>query len=177
MLPIKSNSGGEASHAEDCNGDVNIYYNQCIGLSPLYNAFPMIGRESFGAATAAIFQAISSPAADKLSLKYFTDKTTTSPTAVPDNTARFDYLTQVAAARSATQRGIFGHSDNFMQYVTIKGDESSWDRRLASFIAALIQSPKLPVVSLARLLPAMTKDLSRPGLKIATASQSKYGGG
>jgi hypothetical protein len=174
LIPIESNSGGVAQHQEDWDSAINCYYNQAIGMSPLYNAAPLF-RENTGAGTAAVFLSITEPAADKLSLSYFSTKASTTHTAVPDNTARFDYIYQVSAARSATQRGIFAHSDNFMQYHTITGDEASWDRRLANFIYSKILNSKMPVTSLSRLLPALIPKLSKPGIKIATANQSKYG--
>lgn len=174
LLPCESNSGGVAQHQEDWDSAINTYYNQTLGMSELYSAAPLF-REDTGAATAAVFLMIQAPAADKLSFYYFTDKSTTTLANFPDNSARLDYFYQVAAARSATQRGIFGHSDNFMQYHTITGDESSWDRRLSNFIYSKIMRPKMPVSVLARILPSMTPSLSKPHMKLGTSSQANYG--
>ena len=172
-VPIESNSGGVAQHSNDYDGNVNAYFNQAIGMSELFEASALM-REST-AATAAVFQTITEPAADKFSCYYFASKSTTAPTAVPDSSSRFDYFYNVSVARSSTMRGIFGHSDNFMQYHTITGTEASWDRKLASFIARKIFNHKLPVRSLARLLPSIDRGLDKSRIKIANANQASYG--
>lgn len=175
LLPISSNSGGVVTYSQDYTGDVSFYYNQALGMSSLFSAAPFF-RDTLSPA-AACWVYIDAPAADKLSLLYFADRTVTAASELPDTTARFDYIFQVAEARSADMRGAFGHNDNFMQYNTILGDEASWNRRLSNFIFSRIMKSSNPVTSLSRLLPAMTPRLSKPGIKIATASQSSYGGG
>lgn len=174
MLPVESNSGGVAQHAEDWDSNINCYYNQTIGMNQIFSAAPLF-REDTGAATSAVFQIIGEPAADKLSFSYFADRTVTTPVAFPDNSARLDYIFQVSEARSSEHRGIFGHGENFMQYHTINGDESSWDRRCSGWIASKVFQPKIPVGVLARLLPSLVSPLQKPGVKLATASQSNYG--
>jgi hypothetical protein len=174
IIPIADNDGGAAVHELSFDTDINTYYNQAIGQSSLWNAGPFFRSESAG--TAATFLHYLTVSADKLSLLYFADRDSTGAgTEVPDTTSRFDFIFQVSEARSSTHRGIFGHDDNFMQYHTITGDEASWDRRASAWLFAAMMAKKLPINVLSRLMPSMTPALSKAGLKLTNANQSKYG--
>jgi hypothetical protein len=173
VYPVESNSGGVAQHSNDFDGDVDTYYNQTLGMSELFDASAFM-REG-AAATAALFLNIEDPDADKLSFRYCADKTATTQISFPDTSARLDYIFQVSEARSSEMRGIFGHSDNFMQYHTISGDEASWNRRLSNWLFKRIFSPRIAITSLSGLLPSATRGLDKSGRPVSRASQSNYG--
>jgi hypothetical protein len=174
ILPVADNNGGHAINEIDFTSSVNCYYNQCLGMSGLWNAGVFFRSEDAGAA--ACFTHQMSATADKIGLRYFDGRDATGTgTEVPDTTSRFDYMLNVAGPRSAVQRGIFGHSDNFMQYHTIAADEAGWDRRASNYLFTAAVTRRQPIVSLARLMPSIVSALSKPGVKIATANQSKYG--
>jgi hypothetical protein len=178
-LPVENYDGSITEYSNAYDGDVNVWFNQALGVSSYIDAGALWRCADAG--TAALFLSISNPSSGKLSFKYFDTRATATPTEYANTTTRLDFLKKVANARSSTQRGIFGHTstqgDNFMQYHTVAGDETAWNRRLSNFIALKILDHKLPVKSLARLLPSIDKGLDRPGVKIATANQTKYGRG
>jgi hypothetical protein len=174
LIPIESNSGGVAQHCEDFTGDVDVYYNQTVGMSQLISAAALFREDTSYSGTSEVL-AIVAPSADKLSLGYYDTKAQTTRAEVPDTTERFDYIFQVSEARSADMRGWAAHGDNFVQYHTLKGDETAWDRKLSNLIFSKIVQPKWEVNCLSRLMPSITSKLNKPGVKLKNANQSKYG--